>query len=89
MNYCKTLGDTPVEQELWHGPGTMRWQPPCGPTAPLSPPPLLSCTDIQLACLAGPLLCVPNELSTTWLPQLDLLPPNLRTFVQVMIDITQ
>lgn len=40
-------------------------------------------TDIQLACLAGPMLFVPNELCTTWIPSLDCVPEELRTFVKV------
>lgn len=39
--------------------------------------------DIQLACLAAPILCIPNELATTWLPPLDSLPQELRELVQV------
>ena len=39
--------------------------------------------DIQLACLAAPILCIPNDLATTWLPPLDSLPQELRELVQV------
>jgi hypothetical protein len=39
--------------------------------------------DIQLACLAAPVLGVPNELTTTWLPPLATLPEDIRAFIQV------
>jgi hypothetical protein len=39
--------------------------------------------DIQLACLAAPLLCIPNELTTTWLSPLATLPKDIRAFIQV------
>lgn len=42
----------------------------------------MTVADIQLACLAAPLMGIPNELCSTWLPPLDTMPQDLRHFIQ-------